>query len=168
MKCEEIQAILADYEVGGLEPPQRAAVEAHLARCDACQAELRLLAGIGALLAQAPAYEPPADLWHRVERKIAAPEPVGWSRRLSDFLAPPLRRVAIGAAVAAAAATVGLVLWLGPLRPPPGPRPAAPNQEGEIYAGYQAAASWDSAFADRVALGVLLADMPNSVQEEAK
>ncbi|MFQ6133813.1 MAG: anti-sigma factor family protein [Armatimonadota bacterium] len=162
MSCKQIKQILPDYEVGALRPDRRAAVEAHLAGCHACRAELRLLRETGALLARAPSHEPPADLWQRVQREIAAPQPLGWGQRLRHFLAPPVRRLALAAAVVTAAAAIGLVLWLAPLRAPEhAPMVTALDEEGIVYDGYQAAAAWRRPFADRAALGVVLASMSN-------
>ncbi len=57
--CEngEIRDLLPEYLHDALEPVARARVEAHLASCDACAAELSLLRGIRGALSRAPAVD---------------------------------------------------------------------------------------------------------------
>src|SRR6202000_2684105 len=70
---------LGAYALGDLPPDERAALAAHLEGCPECQAELRELEGVAALLPladpariEAPAVRPPADLGARIEAQIAA------------------------------------------------------------------------------------------------
>jgi hypothetical protein len=50
MDCAEARISLGAYVLGALEPGDRAAVDAHLATCEGCQAELADIAGLPALL----------------------------------------------------------------------------------------------------------------------
>jgi anti-sigma-K factor RskA len=72
---DEIRAALPDYALGTLEPPERATLQAHVAECASCQAELTqlrtVLAGIGA---STPAPPPPA-LKSRVLQHAAVVRP---------------------------------------------------------------------------------------------
>jgi hypothetical protein len=49
--CAEARISLGVYVLGALEPEERAAVDAHLATCEGCQAELADIEGLPALLA---------------------------------------------------------------------------------------------------------------------
>jgi len=68
--CDAIRPELAGYVLGGLEPREVAAVEAHLATCADCRAELDDLAPLPSLLALAAPVSPtaPDDLRPRVLR----------------------------------------------------------------------------------------------------
>jgi len=76
MACERFRNALADVAAGG---PAAAAVEAHLAACEACRAELetlrRALAAADAELAGLLAAEPTPALAVRIRRAVTEPEP---------------------------------------------------------------------------------------------
>lgn len=69
----DILPLLDDYADGALDPATRARVEAHLAVCAACRAEV---AGLAAILAEARilprAIEPGRDLWPGIAPRLAA------------------------------------------------------------------------------------------------
>jgi Putative zinc-finger len=103
---------------GSLAADERATVEAHLAGCAACQAEMRALSGLRVAMRRVSALtpEPRAELFALIERRPeAAPEPVGWAalaRRL------PAYRLALRIArehVAAQARLVRRELFWAPL-----------------------------------------------------
>ncbi|WP_440099859.1 zf-HC2 domain-containing protein [Streptosporangium sp. H16] len=50
MTCDEVRMSLGVYALGALEPDERVLVEAHLAECAECRAELEELAGVTAFL----------------------------------------------------------------------------------------------------------------------
>jgi|GEM_PF-495832 len=50
MTCEEVRMSLGVYTLGALEPDERVLVEAHLAECAECRAELEELAGVATFL----------------------------------------------------------------------------------------------------------------------
>lgn len=99
--CEELRHELGGYVVGGLAEDEVARVEAHLAECGACRAELEELSGLPALLELASDESPPVppDLRDRVVATATAGGRRG--RRRPALLA------------AAAAALAGLVLGAG-------------------------------------------------------
>jgi anti-sigma factor RsiW len=51
MNCAQARISLGVYVLGALEPAERAAVDAHLAGCEACRAELAGIEELPALLA---------------------------------------------------------------------------------------------------------------------
>jgi hypothetical protein len=55
--CSQARIALGVYVLGAIDPAERALVDAHLATCEACQAELAALADLPALLAMVPAEE---------------------------------------------------------------------------------------------------------------
>jgi anti-sigma factor RsiW len=55
--CRESRHALGVYVVGGIDPTDRSAVDAHLAECADCRDELAGLAGLPALLARVPVGE---------------------------------------------------------------------------------------------------------------
>ena len=72
MKCDDKDRLIA-YLYGEDTPADRAAVEAHLARCAGCAAELAGLRGVRTHLAE---WQPPeVDLGFRVVRDAATPAP---------------------------------------------------------------------------------------------
>jgi len=68
---DNIHSLLGPYLVGAVLPDERAAFESHLADCDDCSDELRSLAEVTAVLADAEAVSPPASLRARVMAEAA-------------------------------------------------------------------------------------------------
>lgn len=99
--------LLSAYLERDLEEVARTGVEAHLADCDRCGAELQDLRATVALLRRLPAPEPPLHLATRVMARIADGEarPAGLRAWLAK-LAAPLVAAPLAAAVAAA-----VVVW---------------------------------------------------------
>jgi hypothetical protein len=103
VSCAEARDAAAEFALGILPPDERSTVAAHILRCPECRREVDELGRIGAdLLDLIPAAEPP----------------LGFDRRVLAMVQPGHRRprrllVAVGAAVAAAAAVVGLVVSQG-------------------------------------------------------
>jgi anti-sigma-K factor RskA len=143
MSCA-MSVYLGVYALGAAEPAERALVEAHLAGCLACQAELARLEPLPGLLAQVPLSllgagspasapaQPPGQAAAarpavsggqpaRARRSAAAPARAGKGgiRRGRGL---PWRVVAATASVAAAAGAAG-GFWLA--QPGPSPAPAA-------------------------------------------
>jgi anti-sigma factor RsiW len=74
VSCAQVREELGGYILGALEPAEREAVAAHLARCPHCAAEHARLAGLPALLAHAEGLEipaPPPAVEERVLDRIA-------------------------------------------------------------------------------------------------
>jgi anti-sigma factor RsiW len=99
------------YVIDALEPAERAQVTAHLARCDACAAELRELEGLPVLLATVPARETvpsapvPSELAFLRLRRSAEAASSSPGRQAAG--APPYRRRWLLAAAAAVVVGVG-------------------------------------------------------------
>jgi Putative zinc-finger len=127
--CAHVREELGGYVLGALEPAEREAVAAHLARCPACAAEHARLAGLPALLEHADGLEIPAAppaVEERVLDQIAVARGAGrrarrprrrwipgWARART-LLAGGLAGAALGAGVTA------LVLAEGEPAQPPG------------------------------------------------
>lgn len=124
--CDQFDAALPDYLEGTLDPPARAALESHAARCDRCRALLADLSAITTAAAALHDLEPSHDLWPGIADRIAAPvvELRGTARRTAHraFVRPWYLAPAPLAAAAALliAATVSVTL-LATRNGPPGP-----------------------------------------------
>jgi anti-sigma factor RsiW len=81
-----VTALLEAYHDGELHGRRRKDVEAHLAGCESCRAELRSLQAISALLRESPAprrLTPPDRFAAQVNLRLpAAPEQPAWQRLL--------------------------------------------------------------------------------------
>jgi hypothetical protein len=122
MTCGGAQALLEPYVDGELDQPEAKRLRAHLARCPACAAELRLAAAIRRSLRDLPELEAPPEILARTLDSI---------RGASRFQAPtrpephnlrprPPRRAALALAAGIAALLATAVLLLHP----PGKEPA--------------------------------------------
>jgi anti-sigma-K factor RskA len=132
MTCGEVDARLDDYVDGTLGARARATVDAHLAGCAACRAALAELRGLVANAHALPQrIEPPRELWTGIAARISGRRQpargTGWWRERAFW-----------AGVAAAAATLVLVLGMYRLTGPG--RPSRPGQGWEVVeAGYERA-----------------------------
>ena len=111
--CEHVRPDLAAYALGALEPAEAAAVEAHLATCPDCAAELAELQPLPGLVSRAEGLEipaPPPALEERILDRVAASRPrrrrLRRPRRLGALVATALTGAVIGAGAAALAITV--------------------------------------------------------------
>ena len=93
---EEIQGLLGAYALDAVEAAERAAVEAHLAECLRCRAEVSEHLETAALLAAGGAQAPDA-LWERISGELEGPIPLEGRRE---------RRAPVRWLTAAAAAVV--------------------------------------------------------------
>ena len=73
LNCPEARDRLWGFIDGDVKGPERAALEAHLAECEACRRELALRRGVWALL-ELDAVPAAPDLSHRVLRRAAREE----------------------------------------------------------------------------------------------
>ncbi len=71
MRCEDVQPQLSDHLDGVLAPLEATAVEAHLACCAACCAELEDLRAVVAMLHAMPAETMPGGLLDRISAALA-------------------------------------------------------------------------------------------------
>jgi len=154
MDCSVVRDKLAEYQLGGLEQDERAAVAAHLSGCAACRAELEALSRLDALL---PAMEPltaPAELWAGIEARLQ-PRRNPWWQWAAQWPRPAL--------AAAAMFMIAVGLWVG-LR---GPAPIVPTETlAPAYQEQQIVAEWSSPLADDAALGVMFASLQGVETEQ--
>jgi hypothetical protein len=98
MTCEELHELAPELALGIADGDRRAAALDHLAGCDGCREELvRLTRSVDAVLATAPAVEPPSGF---EVRALSTFEPVA---------PPPRRRPPLLAAAAAVLAIIALL-----------------------------------------------------------
>jgi anti-sigma-K factor RskA len=103
---------LAAYALGALHPNDAARLEAHLATCELCQAELRSLrTAVDAIPTKLEQFEPPRRLRRRlmaaVRREARQQRPASV---LSPILRSPMLRLGAVAALASAAGAVGYIV----------------------------------------------------------
>lgn len=133
MRHAKANQLLSAYLERDLGETERAGVEAHLAGCVACRADLGDLRAAVVLLHQLPTPEAPPFLAGRVMARIRDGEarPAGWREWLPKLAAPAV--AAVLAAVVAGASVVYLAEPAGEAQrsdlvasktPDPGPRPA--------------------------------------------
>ena len=70
MKCEDVQELLADYSVNGLNSKTSRQLEIHLSVCSHCAYELDLLWRVVSFVESAPRKSPPPGLWEGIESHI--------------------------------------------------------------------------------------------------
>ena len=114
-RCPEIRNDLVALLDGELAGAAKAALEAHLAACEACRRERDALARTGALLASYGAPEPAPGFEARVRARIAASESAERQRKILAPIVPGWRRFVVPAAVAAGLllGAVGIAARLG-------------------------------------------------------
>lgn len=74
MSHEEIEELLGAYALDAVEPAEAGLIEAHLAECPRCRAELKQHREVAALLGNAGAEAPP-DLWDRIASHLESEPP---------------------------------------------------------------------------------------------
>lgn len=74
MDCNRTKELISDYSVGLVQGTKRTEMEAHLASCPDCSAELQKLERVVALVDNLNLREPPAGLWNGVYNRITATE----------------------------------------------------------------------------------------------
>ena len=111
--CRDWRGALGAAALGGIDPAEAIALQAHLDGCPACRAELRDLTAVARALAAVPIErvtsapaEPPGALGDRVFERVARERVVRRGRHTRRVL------VGAGAFASAAAAVVALVLLL--------------------------------------------------------
>jgi hypothetical protein len=140
--CRRHADLIGPYVLGALEPDEMDSMREHLARCDACAAEVRSLAGIPALLDRASADDEVATLSPALEEEVL--DRFVRERAAANPPRRPWRRFAIPAIAVAALVAAILVAAL-----PSGPAPAyAHAQLRSMPAGGGAAGTADVAEVD--------------------
>ena len=116
---EHVDELIAAHALHALDDDDQRLVEAHLAECERCRAQLREMEDVAAALAYAaPAAEPPPELRARVLEAIG-PTVVSGAREPEAERAARWSwwpRFSMVAVPALAAAVVGLALWNVSLR----------------------------------------------------
>ncbi|MEA3403277.1 MAG: zf-HC2 domain-containing protein [Armatimonadota bacterium] len=152
MRCTEVRARLAEYQLGALDEAESAAVERHLQSCPECRAELEALERLDALLEPMERVEAPAGLWAEVQARMAPRQRGVWRSLAQWWRQSP--RPALAAAAALVLAVGGL--WLA-LRSPAS-APTASTLASE-YQEQQIVAQWSQPLADDAALGMMFASL---------
>jgi hypothetical protein len=109
MKCAECRDELAAYIEGLLDAAQRTQIEAHLAECSSCQAELHEVRELTARLAREGLAAPPVSLETQVMDRILQEQALRL-RRLK--MRKRIRMLGISGALAAAGLVLVSSLWL--------------------------------------------------------
>jgi anti-sigma factor ChrR (cupin superfamily) len=140
MSHDVLHERLSEYLDDELDAAARAEVEAHLAGCGECRADLEALAAVVARAGTLTDAPPAADLWSGIESRIASRQvlrPAFSSRRFA-FTMPQL----IAASLALMIASGGMV-WLARLG---GERTDFPAVQGEMTSPVRPANFGDAAF----------------------
>ena len=142
---DDLNERLSEYLDNELDAAERAAVEAHLADCGDCRADLEALAAVVARAGTLADTAPEQNLWPGVEARIASPQVLRptFARRRFAFTMPQL----IAASLALMIASGGMV-WLARLG---GDRTDFPAVLGEVLSPVRPANFGDAAFDQAVA-----------------
>ena len=74
MKHSDVEELLASYALDAVDPAEVVLVDAHLAECARCRAEVARHRELASMLTGSP-EEPPAELWERISGALAEPDP---------------------------------------------------------------------------------------------
>ena len=142
---DDLNERLSDYLDNELDAAGRAAVEAHLAGCGECRADLEALAAVVARAGTLADRAPEQNLWPGVEARVTSPQVLRptFSTRRFAFTMPQL----IAASLALMIASGGMV-WLARLG---GERTDLPAVMGEVLSPVRPANFGDAAFDQAVA-----------------
>jgi len=157
---------LSAYLDGELTPADAEEVRAHLARCEACGAELARLQSVKVLLRRLPERPVPQDAWASMREQVDRPRSLPTSA--PGRLRPAVRRPALiwAAAALITALVAGTSLWgrLEQLR--------AAGVGADLFVHEHALAASADPFADRAYLGLLIGDaslaLVGAPREEAR
>jgi len=100
MKCQEVNKLLIAYLDDEVTPSERTLIQAHLARCDACQQELAVLSALQSRVSQslqirAAQAAPSPQAWSRLQARLAreARPSLSWLPAWLQRLAPGVGRI---------------------------------------------------------------------------
>jgi anti-sigma factor RsiW len=109
LACRRLRPALVDLAVGSLAADEARRVEAHIAGCDACRADLAAMRGLSSELRDPSLAEPPEDFFRRQRQAIM--------RRVRTTPVPGRVRVSMrGWQLAGAVATVVLAVFVARAR----------------------------------------------------
>ncbi len=147
------QRQLSAYVDGELTLHEAGEVEAHLAQCASCRAELERLQSLKSLLGRLPERPVPETLWTSVRAQLDQPQQP-WIATVEEWLRGVVRRPALtAAALALVAIFVVIPLVRGRLE-----RLRAAELGPELYIREHALASAFDPFLDRAYLGLIISD----------
>lgn len=160
MKCTKVKRLLPEYSVGTLSQETRYTIRQHLDSCSECMQELIELERTASVLDSITQEEPPDFLWLKVRREISQQSkqtktPL-WKRIIEGFWQRRVPALATtGLAVLMLVLGLYFALWQSPTE----------QQELTLYAEMeqQTFSYWNTSFADRAALGMLI-----NTQEEGE
>jgi len=114
-QCEKLSSSISAFLDGELSNYEIASLKEHVANCERCANEIRLLRGLIDKVKMIGFVEPPSDLRARITASVATEEQGrrswrGLFARLADWFPPTPAK--IGYAVAACAAFAGVVFYL--------------------------------------------------------
>lgn len=162
-KCDDILKRLPDYQAGALEQAEWDSVEAHLAACAACRAELTALERTAAVLDDTKARAPSRDLWPAIAAQLSPrrTSSVWWRIPVPR---QPAWRLAL---VAAIVLFVAFSILVPPLSGPPDSARlvAGVDEEAPIFARWHAEASLSTGMADPYALAVVVSRETTRLEE---
>lgn len=145
--CREVRNKLTEYQLGGLEESERAALADHLVGCAACRAELEALARLDDLLSPMTPLTAPTELWGGIAARLQ-PRRAHWWQWAVQWPRPAL------AAAAMIMVALGLALSLR------GQEQVVPSEMlTPAYQEQQIVAEWSSPLADDAALGVMFVSL---------
>lgn len=151
MECAKIKKTLPEYSAGGLSGWKRAIVKQHTESCPDCSRELELLNKTALLLDSIPQEEPPDLLWEAVRREIIQGkrpklQPI-WQEIIRRFWGKRIPILAAGLVILVLVAGLYFAVWKSPT-----------ESQSEFYAEkeHQTFSYWNTPFADRAALGMLV------------
>ena len=128
MRCDDVAANLADYLTGTLSAPVLRDVQAHVASCATCRAELESLEGTWRLLGRVPAPAPDGEAMHerfaRVLANVESGARTGFGGPSAGGVYGRLTRHGLVAAAAAAVMLIGVTVG----------RLTAPSQVADVAA----------------------------------
>jgi putative zinc finger protein len=158
MICSRVRDLLPDYSVELLDARAHREVETHLAMCEECRRELKLLDQVVSLVEAHGVRQPPVGLFNgvrnRIESGAVVRERAPW---WAWFYTGPARAAAMGMAVAALALGIFLPTNPGPdlsgIRPPTDPTvtPGRPSSALVSSVRQHAMSAAEGPLADRVA-----------------
>ncbi|MGO9197874.1 MAG: anti-sigma factor domain-containing protein [Acidimicrobiales bacterium] len=74
MTHSDVEELLAAYALDAVDPAEALAVEAHVAECSRCRAEVARHRELASMFSSSP-EEAPAELWQRISGALAEPDP---------------------------------------------------------------------------------------------
>ena len=148
IRCEEFDALLADYLEDALDERNQHNAEAHVAGCARCRGVVVDLVELREEAARLPELKPSHDLWDGIAARIEAPEIHLGERRVTWHSRARLAAAAVVLVTATAAITWNVARRDATLATaaPEATAPAAPD--GFALTSHQIATSYDSRIAE--------------------